>query len=181
MREEWEPVNFNLVEYREGVFILAGIDEIQTLLDDQIVKTQTMRGSPFIKPIEEETKDRARTLCRIFCENRRIFRAWKKAWEQKLHRIEDTLDEWLVVQSQWLYLEPIFSSADIMAQMPEEGRMFQQVDRTWHEVMGFTQKDTNVLVATSMPNLLEKLRDAVALLAWVLSLFLSFAGWISDL
>ena len=57
MREEWEPVNFNLVEYREGVFILAGIDEIQTLLDDQIVKTQTMRGSPFIKPIEEETKD----------------------------------------------------------------------------------------------------------------------------
>ena len=62
MREEWEPVNFNLVEYREGVFILAGIDEIQTLLDDQIVKTQTMRGSPFIKPIEEETKDRARTF-----------------------------------------------------------------------------------------------------------------------
>ena len=95
----------------------------------------------------------------------------KKAWEQKLHRIEDTLDEWLVVQSQWLYLEPIFSSADIMAQMPEEGRMFQQVDRTWHEVMGFTQKDTNVLVATSMPSLLEKLRDAVALLARVQSIF----------
>ena len=101
-----------------------------------------MRGSPFIKPIEEETK----------------------AWESKLHRIEDTLDEWLVVQSQWLYLEPIFSSADIMAQMPEEGRMFQQVDRTWHEVMGFTQQDTAVLAATSMPNLLEKLRDAVGLL-----------------
>ena len=58
-----------------------------------------------------------------------------------------------------------------MAQMPEEGRMFQQVDRTWHEVMGFTQKDTNVLVATSMPNLLEKLRDAVALLARVQSIF----------
>ena len=96
-----------------------------------------MRGSPFIKPIEEQTKN----------------------WEARLHRIEDTLDEWLTVQSQWLYLEPIFSSADIMAQMPEEGRMFQQVDRTWHEVMGYTKKDTNVLKATDMPNLLEKLKE----------------------
>ena len=112
------------------------------MLDDQIVKTQTMRGSPFIKPIEEETK----------------------AWEQRLNRIQDTLDEWLTVQSQWLYLEPIFSSADIMAQMPEEGRMFQQVDRTWYEVMGHTLKDCNVIVATAMPNLLEKLQEAVRLL-----------------
>ena len=40
MLEEWAPIAFNLVEYRDGVFILAGIDEIQTMLDDQIVKTQ---------------------------------------------------------------------------------------------------------------------------------------------
>ena len=92
-------------------------------------------------------------------------------WESKLILLQDIMDEWLKVQATWLYLEPIFSSPDIMAQMPEEGRMFQQVDRTWHEVMGFTQKDTNVLVATSMPSLLEKLRDAVALLARVQSFF----------
>ena len=66
MLEEWEPIAFNLVEYRDGIFILAGIDEIQTMLDDQIVKTQTMRGSPFIKPIEEQTKK----------------------WENKLHRTQ---------------------------------------------------------------------------------------------
>lgn len=57
MVEVWDGVSFHHHPYREsGVSILTAVDEIQTMLDDQIVKTQTMRGSPFIKPFESEIK-----------------------------------------------------------------------------------------------------------------------------
>ncbi|XP_027026371.2 dynein axonemal heavy chain 12 [Tachysurus fulvidraco] len=143
MVEAWDVISFHHHAYREtDVSILSSVDEIQTMLDDQIVKTQTMRGSPFIKPFEAEIK----------------------AWEETLLHIQDTIEEWLKVQVQWLYLEPIFSSQDIMQQMPEEGRLFQIVDRNWKEVMRHCVKDPRVLQATSLSGLLEKLQDSNNLL-----------------
>lgn len=82
-------------------------------MDDHIIKTLTMRGSAFVKPCEQEVRD----------------------WYDKLVRVQKCIEEWGKVQSNWLYLLPIFSSKDIVAQMPEEGRLFAQVDQTFRRNM----------------------------------------------
>jgi len=123
MQDEWEEVVFVMTEYRDsGISILSACDDIQTVLDDHIVKTITMKGSSFIKPFEKEVKE----------------------WEEKVVRMQEAIDEWLKMQAQWLYLDPIFSSEDIMQQMPEEGRMFLMVDKTFREIMKNTAKDPHV-------------------------------------
>ncbi len=62
MKAEWSGVELGVKAWREsGTYILQGdsVEEAQTLLDDHIVKTQTMKGSPFAKPFLEDIKESA--------------------------------------------------------------------------------------------------------------------------
>lgn len=63
-----------------------------------------------------------------------------------------------------MYLEPIFSSEDIMRQMPTEARNFKQVDKTWRAIQHNTIQDTHVLVATEYKHMLQLLKQNNSLL-----------------
>lgn len=78
------------------------MDDIQAAIDDHTIKTISIRSSAFVKPIRNEVND----------------------WFDTVNRMNLTLEEWAKVQVQWLYFMPIFSSKDIIAQMPEEGTLF---------------------------------------------------------
>ena len=58
-----------------------------------------------------------------------------KHWENKLLSYSDLMEELLKTQRTWMYLEPIFSSGDIMNTMPLEGKMFNEVDALWKNTM----------------------------------------------
>lgn len=116
--QQWVAVSFTVVPFKDtGVCILAGVDDIQQLLDDHALKVQAMAASPFAEPVRQP-------LDKL---------------QHMLNNLQDVLDQWLACQSTWMYLEPIFSSDDIVKQMPTEGQKFRQVDGQFRSFMGDVQ------------------------------------------
>lgn len=132
----WESTSFVVKRYREqkGVYILGGLEDIMTQLEDHQVMLQTMMGSRFIAGVREEVE----------------------AWDRRLSLLSDTLDEWIMCQKQWMYLETIFSAEDIQRQLPAEASKFAAVDRRWKDIMFRT--NANPLVIASVEGGEELLR-----------------------
>lgn len=62
-------------------------------------------------------------------------------WDKQLSLFSETLEEWINCQRNWLYLESIFSAPDIQRQLPDEAKMFTQVDRSWKDIMRKTHRN----------------------------------------
>ncbi|XP_076618005.1 dynein axonemal heavy chain 7 isoform X2 [Colletes latitarsis] len=143
MHLDWADITFVVNPYRDtGTYVIASVDDIQLLLDDHLTKAQTMKNSLFIRPFEKETLE----------------------WESKLLLLLDIMDYWLQVQATWMYLEPIFSSADIQQQMPEEGRRFSAVDKIWREIMQLVSADPRVMSVVEIDKMLDRFKKCTNLL-----------------
>jgi dynein heavy chain len=140
----WNEAEFIVITYRDSkdVFILGSVEDIQTLLEDSQVTIATIKGSRFIGPIKQEVE----------------------RWDKQLSLFSETLDAWLTCQRNWLYLESIFSAPDIQRQLPDEARMFSQVDRTWKDVMRKVSRNPNAMKSGTMPGLLESMQQNNVLL-----------------
>lgn len=145
MKSEWVGVEFEFKEWKAtGTYILGSgpVEEVQTLLDDHIVKSQAMVASPYAEPFRDEVIE----------------------WEQKLNSMQDIIDVLLKVQSKWLYLEPIFGSPEMMRQMPTEGGLFQKMNRTWHRLMAQSIDIKLVLSVSGITGMLSDLTSACSAL-----------------
>ena len=77
------------------------------------VTLQTMMASRYIKCIQTEVE----------------------TWTKTLALLGDVMEEWLLCQRNWMYLENIFGAADIQKQLPVEAKKFREVDRSWKKLM----------------------------------------------
>ena len=139
MYEEWAGVELEVKEYRDTKTYVIRVEEvISQMLDDHIVMAQAMLFSPFKKPFEE---DIAR-------------------WEKTLSVVSEVLDEWTKLQRQWMYLQPIFGSKDIMEQLPLEGNRFKVVNDRWKKTLARAEQSPGVLKLCDDRTLLEQFKES---------------------
>ncbi|XP_063958044.1 dynein axonemal heavy chain 6-like isoform X2 [Lytechinus pictus] len=133
----WRVTDFRLVPHSGRDFsIIAGADDIMTQLEESQVTIGTIRGSRYVTPIK----------------------ALVDEWDRKLNVFSRTLDEWMMCQRNWLYLEQIFTTPDIQRQLPTEAKLFASVDKSWKDIMRRTEDRPNALRCATLPGVLEILQ-----------------------
>ncbi|XP_023930267.1 dynein heavy chain 6, axonemal [Lingula anatina] len=137
----WQHTDLRLVAHQgRDTWIIAGADDLLAQLEESQVTIGTIRGSRYVTPIKSQVEE----------------------WERKLTVFARTLDEWMTCQRNWLYLEQIFSTPDIQRQLPNEAKLFSQVDKTWKDIMRRTEDRPNALKAATATGTLEALQSANA-------------------
>lgn len=102
IRALWDETYFVVRPYRDTKdrFFITEIDDLVAQLEDNQMTVGTSMGSKYVAEIREEVE----------------------AWEKKLGYFSDCIDEWLIFQKAWMYLENIFNAEDIQKQLPAEAK-----------------------------------------------------------
>jgi MoxR-like ATPase len=143
MEAELQTQLLQTSEFRDTQqFILAGVDDIMSIIDDQLVTTQTLLTSPYIAPVKKRATERLAFL----------------------RHCHETLDAWVECQRGWLYLQPIFTGTSIQQKLHKEAHDWNTVDKMWTAILGLTHQHPDFVGVMHRDHLHEDLVYANKLL-----------------
>ena len=114
--EEWEGQEFAFSNFKNrGPVILKGqeLGEIIEKLEESQMALGGMSTNRYSAPFREEV-----TL-----------------WITKLSTVSEMIEQWYLVQNNWIYMEAVFSSGDIAKQLPGEAKRFSNIDKNYIKIL----------------------------------------------
>ncbi len=86
-------------------------------------------------------------VCVVLCTRRYSapFREEVQGWIIKLSTVSEIIEQWLMVQNMWMYMEAVFSGGDIVKQLPQEAKRFQNIDKNYMKIVTSALETLNVV------------------------------------
>ncbi|EZA48745.1 Dynein heavy chain 2, axonemal [Ooceraea biroi] len=155
IKDTWEKMPITMIPYKgRGIYRLKAVDDVMQTLEDHQVQLSSMKATRFVEPFAQEVD----------------------YWERTLSMVGEVLEMVLVVQREYTYLDNIFSTEDIIKQLPMETDDFDKITSELIELTSRMASHALALPATlSPPGLLEvlnKLNDKLEALQQALEQYL---------